>query len=382
MPPLEIDSPAALRELLQSAPESLKDVVFQGLDLTEHSPQLRGISLSGCVFLGCHLDAALAGYLALQGCLIMPPIRNKPYQPFRTQLYKVDELYQNFDPESPDLEAAYRATLDYHVYISFKDPDQDGKLRPVLVDETLARRIHDNSISDALDEFLGNFPHRSLVAIMGGHAVSRTERLYREIAELARELRRQGFLLGSGGGPGLMEATNLGCHLAPYPDSALDEALELLGDVATFRSGTGRWIASGFRVRQRFPERPGGESLGIPTWFYGHEPPNVFASHIAKYFENSLREEGLLALALGGILFAPGGAGTIQEIFQDACQNMYTTYTIKSPMIFYPRTYWTQDYPVFPVMEKLATKGEFRHLLHLCDDLKQVPQLFLRLREL
>lgn len=380
MPALEIDSPKALHQLLQDSPGPLKDIVFQGLDLREYSPRLRELSLSGCVFLGCQVDAPLAGHLALQGCLFMPPIHNKPYQPFRTQLYQVEELYQHFDPDSPDLEAAYQATLDYHVYVSFKDPD--GKLRPVLVDETLARRIHDNSISDALDEFLVNFPHRSLVAIMGGHAVSRADKLYRDIAELARLLRRQGFLLGSGGGPGLMEATNLGCHLAPYPDSALEEALALLAEVPTFRSGTGRWVASGFRVRERFPERPGGESLGIPTWFYGHEPPNVFASHIAKYFENSLREEGLLALALGGILFAPGGAGTIQEIFQDACQNMYTTYTIKSPMIFYPSAYWTQDYPVFPVMEKLAAKGQFRHLLHLCEDLSQVPQLFLRLREI
>ena len=25
------------------------------------------------------------------------------------------------------------------------------------------------------------------------------------------------------------------------------------------------------------------ESLGIPTWLYGHEPPNPFATKIAKY---------------------------------------------------------------------------------------------------
>ena len=49
----------------------------------------------------------------------------------------------------------------------------------------------------------------------------------------------------------------------------------------------------------------------------------MFATDIAKYFENSLREEGLLALALAGVVFARGNAGTVQEIFQDACQNYY-----------------------------------------------------------
>ena len=32
-------------------------------------------------------------------------------------------------------------------------------------------------------------------------------------------------------------------------------------------------------------------SLGIPTWFYGHEPPNVFCDGIGKYFSNAIRED-------------------------------------------------------------------------------------------
>lgn len=373
MPPLEVDSGAILQELLDSHPPSLSEVVFQGLDLAPYSAQLQSIELSGCIFLGCQVDRALAGHLTSQGCLFLPPIQNKAYDPFRVALYDVEELYRGFTHDSGDSEAAYRSTPDYRIYQSFRDPhDPEGQLRPVLVDETLARRIHDNSISDALDEFLAVFPHRSLLAIMGGHAVARQDQLFREIVELARSLRRKGYLLASGGGPGLMEATNLGSYLAPYPDDALPEALQLMADVPTFRSGCGPWLASAFRVRQRFPFRAGGESVGIPTWFYGHEPPNVFASHIAKYFENSLREEGLLALAQGGIVFAPGGAGTIQEIFQDACQNYYTTYKVKSPMIFYPRHYWTETFPVYPVMQKLAHKGQFTHLLHICDDVASI----------
>jgi len=377
----EIDSAAALEEVLRERPQCLKGWVFQGLDLKAHSSAMRTIDCTGSVFLGCLLDDALAGHLARQGCLCVPPLEGKEYHPFRTSLYSVEELFEGFDPAAADRLKSYQSTPDYRIYRSFRDPDHpQGALWPVLVDEQLSRRIHDSSISDALEEWLHDLGHRSLVAVMGGHAVPRSQPLYREIAELSRSLRRQGLLPASGGGPGLMEATNLGAFLAPHPDEALQQALQILSTCPTFRDGVGEWLATGMAVRQAFPPTAGGESLGIPTWFYGHEPPNVFASHIAKYFENSLREEGLLALATGGIVFAPGGAGTVQEIFQDACQNYYTTYEVRSPMIFYPRAYWTDDpqgIPCYPAVERLATRGAFQHLVHLVDDLRRAERILL-----
>ena len=84
-------------------------------------------------------------------------------------------------------------------------------------------------------------------------------------------------------------------------------------------------------LRARFA--PGGESLAIPTWVTAGEPISLFASHIAKYFSNSIREDGLLAVATAGIVFAPGGAGTMQEIFQDGAQNAYRLFG-RSPMAF------------------------------------------------
>lgn len=375
----EIDTVPALETLLRTHSGALSEVVFQGLDLRPYSVFLQKFPLQECVFLGCLVDTALAGHLTSQGCLFYPPVPDKPYNPFRTSLYKVEELYDTFDFEAHDLNASYRSTTDFKIYSSYRDPDDaEGLLRPVLVDETLARRIHDNSISDALDEFLGNFAHRSVVAVMGGHAVARNDKLFADIAAFARSLRRQGFLPASGGGPGLMEATNLGAYLAPYPDEALERSLEILGLAPTFRSG-GPWLAQACHVRNLYPLRSGGESLGIPTWFYGHEPANLFASEIAKYFENSWREEGLLALAKGGILYAPGGAGTIQEIFQDACQNYYTTYGERSPMVFYPTAYWDgpeAPFPAYPLMRKVAEKGGFAHLLSITDDLLEAEETF------
>ena len=41
---------------------------------------------------------------------------------------------------------------------------------------------------------------------------------------------------------------------------------------------------------------------------------------------------GLLAIAKHGVIYAPGSAGTIQEIFQDAAQNHYSSFGPPSPM--------------------------------------------------
>jgi hypothetical protein len=58
------------------------------------------------------------------------------------------------------------------------------------------------------------------------------------------------------------------------------------------------WLKPALAVRKSIAKP--GRSLGIPTWYYGHEPFTPLATHIGKYFQNSLREDGLLAIAAGG----------------------------------------------------------------------------------
>ena len=82
-------------------------------------------------------------------------------------------------------------------------------------------------------------------------------------------------------------------------------------------------MASAYAVRDRWPVAEAGASLSIPTWFYGHEPSNLFATGIAKYFANALREDTLLHRCRGGIVYLPGQAGTVQEIFQAVTENFY-----------------------------------------------------------
>ena len=125
-------------------------------------------------------------------------------------------------------------------------------------------------------------------------------------------------------------------------------------------------------LRSEIPVADRGESLGIPTWFYGHEPPNVFATWCAKYFENSVREDGLLALANAGVVFMPGGAGTMQEVFQDACGNHYAEGGAARPMVFFGVDEWTDRLPAVPLLRRLAGSREYAELIVVTDDPAEV----------
>ena len=120
------------------------------------------------------------------------------------------------------------------------------------------------------------------------------------------------------------------------------------------------------KVLEKYPI--GEENLAIPTWFYGHEPSNLFASQIAKYFSNSIREDTLLAICLYGIIYAPGSAGTTQEIFQEAAQNHYGTFGYYSPMIFLGKKRYIEDTALYSVLHQLAVGMPYKELLYLTDD--------------
>ena len=138
------------------------------------------------------------------------------------------------------------------------------------------------------------------------------------------------------------------------------------------------WLDAAFEVRAMFPLSPEDEprctSVALPTWLYGHEPPNAFATHVAKYFDNSVREEGVLAIGMYGIVFAPGSAGTIQEIFQDATQNHYKTYGVVSPMVFLGTKYWTEVKPIYPLLKLLAAGHEYERWLFISDDVDAIVE--------
>jgi hypothetical protein len=163
-----------------------------------------------------------------------------------------------------------------------------------------------------------------------------------------------------------MEAANLGAFLARYDDIAvLDEAIAELAAAPDYAVDKPAYIEAATATRARFG--PGAESLAIPTWFYPEEPVGQFASHIAKYFANSIREEGLLTIAVSGIAFAPGRAGTTQELFQDAAQNAYGIRG-RSPMVLLGSDWWGSEPSIYAVLCAQARRfGGYDHLVTLCD---------------
>ena len=133
------------------------------------------------------------------GALIFPAVPDVPFDPWRAALYTPAELYDG-------LEHGYRATPDAKIYAWSRKTSPRRSLRRLL-----AKSLHDSSIDDALEEFTHR---RRIVGVMGGHRLARDDPAYAEIARLGHDLAAHGTYVATGGGPGAMEAANLGARLA------------------------------------------------------------------------------------------------------------------------------------------------------------------------
>lgn len=349
---LEIESLAAFDIAVadvggETGTRSLGGWFVQSVDLTGREDVLARVDPRGAVFLGCPLSIGAQRDLQRRGALIFPRLPDLSFDPYRAGLYDADELYASGAEAGTSVDAA--------IYAWSKSSGP-----PRSVAHSLAASLHDHAISDALDEALADADPNDLVGVMGGHALLRGDAGYRRAVSLGSTLTRAGKTVLTGGGPGAMEATNLGAYLSPWPD-AEDEAVAMLAETPTYRP-TGEkpgtvegWVAAGLAVRKRWPVAEAGRSVGIPTWFYGHEPSNVFATQIAKFFANALREDTLLHRCRGGIVVLPGQAGTVQEIFQAATENFYAAAPSEvSPMVLVGIDYWTTEYPAWALLERLA----------------------------
>ncbi len=342
--------------------------VVQGLDLRGEDIDWAALQCNGAVFLGCRFpDDLNLETLRLRGALIFPRVPGLPYHPNRHNLYTREELMEGWSAQVDE-------SMDKRIYDHFHDK---GRYRPDVV-EALAQRIHDHAIDDALHDLLDGGAEREakkkVVGIMGGHGTPRKDPYYRKIAYIARALTRAGFFVASGGGPGTMEAANLGAWMANAPDALLDEALDILA-LAPVYTDAG-YMERAQEVIELHPH--GSSSLAVPTWFYGHEPTNLFSRHIAKYFSNSIREDGLLAIATYGVIYAPGSAGTTQEIFMDATQNHYVTFDVISPMVFLGEQRYKKDTMLFDCISQLAEGREYAAQLHCTDDVDEVVAVISR----
>ncbi|WP_244932282.1 LOG family protein [Nocardioides sp. W7] len=349
---VHVESLGDLDRRLAAGARRLSGWRVRAVDLTGHTAELRRCRVAGASFLGCTFAPGVADDLSAAGALVLPAIPDVPVDVHRAALYSPGDLY---DTE------LYDGSLDARAYAWAQ--------RTGATEHELAKTLHDHAVDQALQAWVQG---RQLVGVMGGHAALRGERGYAEAARLGHLLGAR-HVVATGGGPGAMEAANLGARLAGRPARELEAALAELAQVPSYRPSVTAWAAAARTVTDRVADPR--ETLGIPTWHYGHEPPNLFATAVAKYFRNSVREAILLEICDRGIVFLPGAAGTVQEVFQDACENYYADESSTAPMVLVGEEHWTRTLPVWPLLQALARGRAMESHVHLVDTVEEAAAL-------
>jgi predicted Rossmann-fold nucleotide-binding protein len=309
-----------------------------------------------------------------------------PFQPNRQTLYSPEELLDGFELTDPRSLEKTRDLVIYRFYMT------EGRGQPTSHATSMMEAMHDNSINQAREEALRT-PER-VIGIMGDHLLARNSLSYRQVAKLARLLTRNGALIASGGGPGAMEASHMGAALADSTDKIFEDVLAELEHQPALPQNLNKMVLpSGefdpnilkalhrwWQPAIRLTRQLSGEiqpSIAFPTWYYGHETFTPFASMIAKYFQNSLRENGLIAVCNGGVVFTEGKAGTVEEIFLDVSKNYYRS-GLFSPMAFLGVRYWTEKYPVLPLLKALFETEDFLKYILVTDSAEDIGNFLLK----
>lgn len=138
----EIDS---LKSFLEHG-SSISGRAIQALDLRTLGVEWSSIDVRDAVFLGCQFaDSETELALLRKGAYIFPRVGERPYDPYRSSLYTPLELLRGFEIGGPT------GTQDYRIYQHYIDQSRND---PSII-EAMARRLHDQSIDDALAELVG-----------------------------------------------------------------------------------------------------------------------------------------------------------------------------------------------------------------------------------
>ena len=171
------------------------------------------------------------------------------------------------------------------------------------------------------------------ISIFGGSRIRRKSRYYRDTVRVAQQLSEAGFSIITGGGPGLMEAANLGAAQA------------------------------------------GGRSIGLNIKLPREQAPNPHADTIIHFNYFFARKVMFVKYACG-FVGMPGGFGTMDEIFE--ALTLKQTEKIDSvPVVLYGSEFWKG------LLDWIADQGE-RHrvvskrdlkLFRLTDEVEEVVEI-------
>ncbi len=159
---------------------------------------------------------------------------------------------------------------------------------------------------------------------------------YKMAFESGRKLAENGFSVITGGGPGMMEAANRGAFDA------------------------------------------GGESIGMNIVLPHEQKPNPYIHDVItfRYFFN--RKTGLIHFSQGFLLL-PGGAGTLDELFE-ALNLMMTKKAPRFPLVACGKSYW--EGLIRWMSEQIVGRGlmsaEELSYIHLVDTVDEAIQIFKR----
>lgn len=358
--------------LKEMADRDLSNAVIKGVDVRSLDIDWAGVNVTNATFVGCRLKSLGEECILREGgARVFTPFTDLPYDPFRSTLYTAPELMDGYHENEDENDSLDRRIEKHFLEHGGHDPD---------IVEKLAQTLHDYSIDTAIKDLLGvdeetGMPLRRAVGIMGGHLTRRDDPNYAKTAHMAALLAQEGYFVISGGGPGIMEAANMGAYMAPHGLDAVNDAVQILSATPEYALPDGRldhgYVERAWEVLKKYPT--GSESLAIPTWFYGHEPVNLFATHIGKYFSNSLREDGLLAISIYGIVYAPGSAATAQEVFADAAQNHYSTFDYISPMCFLGTSHYLLS-QIYSCLAQQAVGHSYAQMITISDEPEKLMQ--------
>lgn len=168
------------------------------------------------------------------------------------------------------------------------------------------------------------------VSVFGSARVKPGTRYYELAEETARLLSDAGFAVFSGGGPGLMEATNKGAFLG--------------GGMAV------------------------GLNIDLPR-----EQPSSRYQHISLRFKHFFARKVMFAKFASAYIVLPGGFGTLDELFE-ALTLVQTGKTRQMPIILVHEPYWRGL--LAWMRERLVAEGMIDStdidLMQLCDEPRQV----------